>query len=478
MTNLNNVPKISFAKKVGYSVGGATDTLAYDFVAAFLLFFLTDFAGVNPVWAGSIITIGVFWDMITDPIIGHLSDKTKTRFGKKRTWLLAAIFMILISYLLLFTRIDILSQGARNVYFLVITLFFWLSYTCFSIPYYSIGASMTMDNNERTKIRMLGMIIQYVGVFFSTVAPPMFVSMFMSAGMSNYNAWHYTAWLVAALCTITLIIVFIATKGVEIDFEPVEEAKRPSIIKDFKEILTIKPFLIMTASSLAFRVGYCFFLTTMTYFLLYVVGLKEIQMTACTCIISFGGILIIALLMRAVVKIEKAKLYMILVLFSGAAMLVFNFVDVNSIGLACLMACLYVIGSSAYWGLNIPMAYDSIEVDEFQTGIRREGSLNAIYLFAQKAGYGIAAFVIGKVLASSGYDETLGAQNPESVLHAIQTMTCAATGIAFIISSLIILAYPLRKEVYDKLYAQLELKRAGKPYNTDGFAHVLKKKYR
>ncbi len=82
--NLNQqLPKVSFAKKVGYSIGGATDTLAYDFVAAFLLFFLTNYTGVSPAWAGTILTLGVVWNMISDPIVGNLSDKTRTRFGKK-----------------------------------------------------------------------------------------------------------------------------------------------------------------------------------------------------------------------------------------------------------------------------------------------------------------------------------------------------------------------------------------------------------
>ena len=154
--NLNKqVHQVSFAKKVGYSVGGATDTLAYDFVAAFLLFFLTNFTGVNPAWAGAILTIGVVWNMFSDPIVGNLSDKTKTRFGKKRTWLLIAIIPLFVSYLLLFTKIGGLSTAATNVYFLIMTLLFWLSYSCFSIPYYSMGASLTSDNEERTKIRML-----------------------------------------------------------------------------------------------------------------------------------------------------------------------------------------------------------------------------------------------------------------------------------------------------------------------------------
>ena len=126
--NLNKqVHQVSFAKKVGYSVGGATDTLAYDFVAAFLLFFLTNFTGVNPAWAGAILTIGVVWNMFSDPIVGNLSDKTKTRFGKKRTWLLIAIIPLFVSYLLLFTKIGGLSTAATNVYFLIICCFGYLT---------------------------------------------------------------------------------------------------------------------------------------------------------------------------------------------------------------------------------------------------------------------------------------------------------------------------------------------------------------
>ena len=248
--NLNKqVHQVSFAKKVGYSVGGATDTLAYDFVAAFLLFFLTNFTGVNPAWAGAILTIGVVWNMFSDPIVGNLSDKTKTRFGKKRTWLLIAIIPLFVSYLLLFTKIGGLSTAATNVYFLIMTLLFWLSYSCFSIPYYSMGASLTSDNEERTKIRMLAQIVQYIGVFFSTVAPTMFVSFFKSGGFSDYEAWHYTAWLEGALCVATLIVVFLSTKGIEIDFEEEKEQEKTSFFKDAAAVLSIKPYLMATLSS-------------------------------------------------------------------------------------------------------------------------------------------------------------------------------------------------------------------------------------
>lgn len=481
MEKLPNTPKVTFGKKIGYSVGGATDTLAYDFIAAFLLFFLTDFAGVSPAWAGTIITIGVVWNMIMDPIIGNLADRIKvTRFGRKRTFLLVAVIPIFVSYLLLFTKLDGITTSTANIYFLIMTLLFWMSYSCFCIPYYSIGASMTMDNEERTKIRMLSQIIQYIGVFFSTVAPTMFVSFFKNRGLSDYSAWHYTAWIEGTLCVITLMIVFLSTKGIELDFEQAQEKQqeKTGFFKDYIQVLSVKPYLLMTLSSLLFRVGYCLFLTTMTYFFLYVAGLSEIQMSMCTMIISFGGILVIAVLMKAVEKIDKIKIYGVLVVVSGVSMMIFNFVKVDSVGIACLLSSFYVIGSSAYWSMNMPIMYDSIEVDEFQRGKRREGTMTSVYLLCQKAGYAIAASAIGVVLTKVGYDETLGVNNSEHVLNAIQTMFCLVCGIAFVLSGIVMFFYPLKQSVYKKMYVQLEKKRAGKEYTTEGFEHVLNKKYR
>ena len=113
--------------------------------------------------------------------------------------------------------------------------------------------------------------------------------------------------------------------------------------------------------------------------------------------------------MKVIEKFDKAKVYVILVIFSGLAMIVFNFIDVHTMAMACVFCTFYVIGSSAYWSMNIPLMYDAIEIDEFQSGKRREGTMMSFYLFCQKGGYAIAASIIGNVLARVGYDETLGA---------------------------------------------------------------------
>lgn len=488
-TNANQdlMIKIPFWKKIGYSVGGATDTLAYDFVALFLMFFMTDMAGVSPAIAGTIVSLGVIWDVITDPIVGALADRTKTRFGKKRTWLIVAVPVLLVSYMLLFTDLGNMSAGAKNAYFIVLSMCFWTGYTFFSVPYYSMGASMTMDNNERSKIRMLGMIIQYVGIFFSNVAPTMMVTLLLSKGLSDYNAWHYTAWMAAILCVITLIIVVISTKDIELEIETEESRKakeearaekKENFFKEAIEVLQIKPYLMLVVMNLAYRIAYCLVITCMAYFLLYSCGLSTMEMSAANMVISFGGIVVVAILMKVVDKVDKVKIFYILNIFTGVVMIIANFINFTALWMVMVLFILYLFGSCAYWSLNMPMMYDTVEVDEFQSGRRREGTMFSIYLCIQKVGYAVAASVVGQVLARTGYDDTLGADNPQHVLDAIQGMFCIGSGAFFIIAAIIMIAYPLRGDVYQKLYAQLEKKRAGEEYNTEGFAHVLNKKYR
>ena len=182
--------------------------------------------------------------------------------------------------------------------------------------------------------------------------------------------------------------------------------------------------------------------------------------------------------MKVVFKVDKVKLYAVLILFTAVCMIVFNFIELHSVGMLCLLAALYLVGTAAYWSMSTPMMYDTIEVDEFQSGKRREGTMFSLYLCCQKAGYAIAALAVGAVLSAVGYNDALGAANPQHVLDAIQTMYCVGGGVFFGLSGLIMLAYPLKKNVYQKLYAQLEKKRAGEEYNTEGFAQVLNKKYR
>ena len=93
---------IPFKTKVGYSLGGTGDAIAYDFIGSFLMFFLTDLAGISPAIAGSIIGVAVLWDAITDPIIGILSDRCKSKYGKKRPFILFSAIPLAVVMIMLF----------------------------------------------------------------------------------------------------------------------------------------------------------------------------------------------------------------------------------------------------------------------------------------------------------------------------------------------------------------------------------------
>ena len=172
--------KIPFKTKVGYSLGGTGDAIAYDFIGSFLLFFFTELAGLSPAVAGTIIGVAVVWSAITDPIMGMLSDRCKSKHGKKRTFLLGSSIPLAIIMMFLFHTVAF-GGNAKIAYYVIFTLLFWAAYTAFNIPFFSLGGCLTTNTNERTKIRSVAQVFNFIGVFCASSLPTFLVGQFQKA---------------------------------------------------------------------------------------------------------------------------------------------------------------------------------------------------------------------------------------------------------------------------------------------------------
>ena len=144
MNNINKDGRLPLGTKIGYGAAALSDGTAYVFFYSFFLLFLTDYAGVNPLWAGSISLIVVLWDAVTDPFIGWLSDNCRSKKGRRRPFMLIGIFPWLITLTLMYTKVD-LTGGAQFFYYVVMAMLFWTSYTLCDVPYKALGAELT-DN--------------------------------------------------------------------------------------------------------------------------------------------------------------------------------------------------------------------------------------------------------------------------------------------------------------------------------------------
>ena len=160
--------------KIGYTIGSIGDSTAYNIVISFLSFYLTTVAGISPAMAGTITSIAIVWDAVTDPMLGIMVDASKCRYGKRRPFIGGSFIPLAVSIFFVFFKVDF-PQVQKNIYYLIVVLIFWSAYTAFNIPYYSFGSVITNDDDERAKIAGFREVMGFVGIFCGTSVPTFLV---------------------------------------------------------------------------------------------------------------------------------------------------------------------------------------------------------------------------------------------------------------------------------------------------------------
>lgn len=203
--------KLTFKDKIGYGSAAIGDSVAYMLINTFLLFFLTTVAGIQPAAAGALTAVGAIWNALFNPIMGYISDHAKTRWGRRRPFMLGFCIPIALCMVLLFTAVEI-NYTVRIIYYGGMIIAFWTSFTGFFVPYYALGAEYTNDYEERTSIRSYASFFNIIGTCFSMGMPSILVKIFNDAGISTEHAWTMTAAFLGLIEAISIIITAIAAK--------------------------------------------------------------------------------------------------------------------------------------------------------------------------------------------------------------------------------------------------------------------------
>lgn len=476
MNDNNCERKLSFKAKLGYSIGGTGDAIAYDFIGGFLLFFLTDLVGISPAFAGSITFIAILWDAITDPVIGMLSDKSKSKYGKKRPFLLGSAIPLGLIMIFLFSDPG-LAGKAQMAYYLIFALLFWTAYTAFNIPFFALGGCLTTSSDERTKIRSIAQVLNFAGVFCASALPTFVIGhLIEDYGYTELAAWELAVKIIAAIAIVTILISWRSTRGLELVIEETADTSQDSLWKEMIEVMQIKPYRNVIASNFLFYACYCITTASVMYYVEYILGMGEKQASAVYSGVTFGGIAVAILLGPLAVKFDKRAVYIVCAFVSGAIMVGATFVAISTLTAAIVYAIFINIGSAGHWTLSYTLLYDISEIDEFENGRRREGFLMAYFSFCGKLGSAIASFLIGMLLEFSGYDPALGMNQPESALSTIKQLFTLWPGIFGLACGMVILMSPVTRERYQLLLHNLALKKQGKDYTTDGFEKLLSRK--
>jgi len=477
--------KLNLSTKLAYGAGDLGPAITANLLAFFLLFFFTNVAGLNAALAGSILMIGKLWDAVNDPIIGMLSDRTRSRWGRRHPWMIFGaipfgVFFFLQWLVPHFSNDPVTNQWALFFYYVVIALFFNTAYTAVNLPYTALTPELTQDYNERTSLNSFRFTFSIGGSILSLILAQIIFALIkadavpQADGSCAANTLQYAVLggVCAVLSVLPLYWCVWGTRARVAATERLRLAAGESESLSFREQIRIafsnRPFVYVIGiyffSWLAVQVT----ASIIPYFVVNWMGLGEAQFIQITLAVQ-GTALVMLYVWKAVSdRYGKKAVY-----FMGMGAWIIAqgglfFLQPGQIALMYLLAVMAGVGVSTAYLIPWSMVPDVIELDELQTGQRREGVFYAFMVLLQKAGLAVGLFLLGQGLAWSGFVERIpchpAPQQPASALLAIRIAMGPLPTIALIIGLVLAYFYPITREVHAEILLKLqERKRSQTP---------------
>ena len=471
-------------KRVGYAFGIFTESLVYNMFYTYYLTFLNEIVGIQPKFSAIIIFISIAWDAVTDPLIGNYTDRPGV---DKRKVMRISILPLAITFIVAWTSIGagLTSQTVKILLYTFLSMLIWI---------YAVVAELTEDYDERTKIRSLSSLLNAFAVGLGNILPALVPTVAVLLGKKfESNSYAVIAALISILAVILGYVCCASLKGVyepkqAVQGEKYEKVTILSTVRAFSDILKLKPtkwFLIFVFFYLAFS---SMIQSNLTYMVIDCIGMNYdtgIAIVIITLVISMAAF--VPLVEKVAEKKDRRFACILFLSIALVGEIIIKLVGldfaIGSFKIMCVLspACLG-LAAGTFWTLFYSMGYDLVELNEFKTGERRESTITALPQLVQKFGSAFGILMAGQFLSAYGYDSSKDIAGKESLftkvtdVKIINGMENISTIIpaAFLVVALIgIIIYPMTKTKFNALMLQLEKKRAGEPYTTDGLDKLL-----
>tara|TARA_B100000035_G_scaffold12766_1_gene10585 strand:+ start:43 stop:1395 length:1353 start_codon:yes stop_codon:yes gene_type:complete len=441
---------VSNKVRAAYGIGDYAICLYWSGVGLYLLYFYTDVVGITPLLAGWIYALGIAWDAITDPFMGYLAERTRSKMGSYRPYIFYGAIPLALSFVLLFW-VPPFEGLLLFVFLLTVNLLHRTCFTIVSVPYSSLTARITDDSDERTKLTTARMI----GASFGTLSVSALgfpIVLWFGGGDEAIGFIFF-----GMICGLTAILVLSITvrfvKEREFNFSPTQI---PSFSKVAKSVSQNYPFWIVFGSILILGSTSIMFNNNLIYFVKYSLDLHEYQ-GLILGVSSGAALLAIPFWAYAALKIGKRNSWMAAMALLLVGFLVFYFYPITSLNELLFVLGFIGIGNGATGVLFWSMLPDTIEYGEWKTGVRTESSLYGFMTFAQKGAIAFAAILLGMALTQIGFEPNqIQSEETLSGLKFIMTWI-PLTGI--FISFILVSFYPIDKSFHQKLIHEINLRK-------------------
>ncbi len=387
--------KLTLKEKVGYACGDVASNFYWRVFDVFLFIFYTDIFGLHPAAVGTMMLVTRLIDAFSDPLMGALADRTQTRFGKFRPYLLWGILPIAAAGVLTFTVPDLKDSG-KLIWAYATYIFMMLAYTFINVPYGALLGVVTGDSQDRTTLTSFRFIGAFSGGSLVAYLTPKLVE-YLGQGNEAFG-WQLTMGLYGVIAAMLFFATFITTKE---RIVPVQKEKTP-VLQDIKDLTQNKPWVILFSLALIIMMTISLRGSTGTFYFKYFVEREDL-------IGSFSFAYMIALAVGAASTplmtkfFDKKRLLMILMSAVTILSVAFYFVPKDQIALMYILqvAIGFTLGPKS--PLVFSMYADTADFSEWKNGRRATAMVFSAAAFAQKLGGAIAGAMIGWLLASMGY---------------------------------------------------------------------------
>ncbi len=455
-------------RRLGYCIGITTESILYNMFYTYYLFFLTDVAHLDPGLAGTVNLISVAWDAITDPIVGKYADKKGV---DKRKLMFKAALPVGITFIGAFLPIGDVSNIVKFIFYVAMTMLFWLFYTIYTIPYYAVVAEITQDYDERTAIRGQSSLFNTVCIFVGNAVPSVLPGLFVGIGLTLSLGWTITAAVLGVIAIITGIVAAYSLRKVTLT-KAEEESTEKTSFREYFEILKIKPFRWFVMFVFFFLVASSMIQTNFAYLVQGRLGMSDDDMVIVIVTLVVAMAVIIPIVTKLAEKTDRRFAGIVFISVMLAALLIIKIIGIDNTAMLIASVFAVAIGLGCFWTVFYSMAYDLVEVDEFVNSKRRESMITAFPQFFQKFGAAIGMYLVGQVLQFSGYDGTASVQT-EQAKTAIENIATVIPSFFLVFAIIGLIFYPVTKRSFKLLQEKLSQKKAGKNVDIKGIEKLV-----
>lgn len=433
-------------EKLAYGYADFGYGIAVSVISLYLFPYLAVKTAIGVGLAATVLLAGKVWDAFNDPLVGALSDRTKTRWGRRRPWLLFSAVPFGLTFIAIWLLPADFGKWDGFAYVAIVYLLHSTSYTCVAVPHASLTPELTSDYDARTVLTSYRMAFSILGVLFGSGIVPLLVG-------GEHEHWTQAGFVrIGAICGLVMmtgpLVVFFGCR----ERHPERVVRRVSILEGFRLMLHNRPFFIALAMYLAAWVGlsmttgmFVFFFNNWMHY-----GHNLLYVVLVTFTTAAFALPLWVYISGRYGKRAAYVLGMVLYAAVGFATLglrpgTTDYVWVFTVTAGVAISCVYVIP----WSI-IP---DCVNLDELKTGMRREGTFYGFVTFIQKFAAAVAIFILGTQLGVAGYDP--GATPSQAVLWGVRLLFGPVPAVVVLVGAVAAFFYPITRKEHARIHAAL-----------------------